>query len=127
MATSKSKARTAAQQRARAQAKKAAARTAPPVRATPTMPTSSRTVRPTTGATAAIREADIQPGENETPAGPPTWFQVTTLILAVIGLGISAYETYAHFTGSHLLCCSGTCMPPLTAPPSSRRSRWCST
>jgi uncharacterized membrane protein len=35
------------------------------------------------------------------------WFEITTLVLAVIGLGISAYETYAHYNGSHLLGCSG--------------------
>ncbi|HEY6786162.1 MAG TPA: vitamin K epoxide reductase family protein [Trebonia sp.] len=107
MASSKSKARTAAQQRARAQAKKAAARTAPPVRATPTGSTTIRTARPVASATAAIREAETEPEENEAPAGRPLWFEITTLVLAIIGLGISAYETYAHFTGSHLGFCSG--------------------
>lgn len=38
-------------------------------------------------------------------AGPPAWLQWTTLALAVIGLGLSAYETYAHFNGSHLAGC----------------------
>jgi uncharacterized membrane protein len=105
MASSKSKARAAAQQRARAQAKKAAARTAPPVRATPTSSATIRTARPAARVTAVTREAVIEPEENETPAGPARWFGWTTLVLAVIGLGISAYETYAHFTGSILAGC----------------------
>jgi uncharacterized membrane protein len=39
------------------------------------------------------------------PAGPPAWLQWTTLALALIGLGLSAYETYAHFNGSRLAGC----------------------
>lgn len=39
------------------------------------------------------------------PAGPPIWLQFTTLALALVGLGLSAYETYAHFNGSHLAGC----------------------
>jgi uncharacterized membrane protein len=37
---------------------------------------------------------------------PPLWFQLVTLLLAVVGLALSAYETYAHFSGSnHLAGC----------------------
>jgi uncharacterized membrane protein len=37
---------------------------------------------------------------------PPLWFQLVTLLLAVLGLAVSAYETYAHFSGSnHLAGC----------------------
>jgi uncharacterized membrane protein len=43
--------------------------------------------------------------EPVTPAGPPTWLQFTSLALALAGLGLSAYETYAHFNGSHLAGC----------------------
>jgi uncharacterized membrane protein len=39
------------------------------------------------------------------PSGPPTWLQVTSLVLAVLGLAISAYETWAHYNGSHLAGC----------------------
>src|ERR1700733_455906 len=39
------------------------------------------------------------------PAGPPIWLPFTTLALAIVGLGLSAYETYAHFNGSHLAGC----------------------
>src|SRR5580693_10011618 len=50
----------------------------------------------------AVAAEPIAPGR---PAGPPAWLQFTTLVLAVIGLGLSAYETYAHFHGSHLAGC----------------------
>ena len=46
-----------------------------------------------------------EPAAPARPAGPPTWLQWTTLALALIGLGLSAYETYAHFNGSHLAGC----------------------
>jgi uncharacterized membrane protein len=39
------------------------------------------------------------------PAGPPSWLQAVSLLLAITGLGVSAYETYAHFNGSHLAGC----------------------
>jgi uncharacterized membrane protein len=39
------------------------------------------------------------------PAGPPLWLQLTTLALALLGLALSAYETYAHYTGNHLAGC----------------------
>jgi len=46
-----------------------------------------------------------EPAAPARPAGPPAWLQWTTLALALIGLGLSAYETYAHFNGSHLAGC----------------------
>lgn len=109
MASSKSRARAQAQQRARAQAKKAAARTAPPVRATPTSAALTRTTRsaqPTAATTAQPSPADSQEQALlESPAGPPKWFQYTTFVLAIIGLAISVYETYAHYTGNKLAGC----------------------
>jgi uncharacterized membrane protein len=39
-------------------------------------------------------------------SGPPPWLQVTSLVLAVLGLAISAYETYAHYSNSNLFACS---------------------
>jgi uncharacterized membrane protein len=106
MANSKSKARAQAQQRARAQAKKAAARTAPPVRATPT--SSARPVIRQATATAVPDPSPeiFEPAEVAAPEGPPSWFQWTTLVLAIIGLGISIYETYAHYTNNQLAGCS---------------------
>lgn len=46
-----------------------------------------------------------EPAAPASPAGPPAWLQWTTLALALIGLGLSVYETYAHFNGSHLAGC----------------------
>ncbi len=53
-------------------------------------------------AVAAEPAATANPGA---PTGPPPWLQWTTLALALIGLGLSAYETYAHFNGSRLAGC----------------------
>jgi len=50
--------------------------------------------------------------------------QITTLVLAVLGLAVSAYETYAHFNGNHLAGCAtgkgGTfnCTAVITSPQS---------
>jgi uncharacterized membrane protein len=48
---------------------------------------------------------EAEPAAPASPAGPPSWLQWTTLVLALAGLGLSAYETYAHFNGSHLAGC----------------------
>ncbi len=37
---------------------------------------------------------------------PPAWVRPASLVLAVLGLGVSAYLTYEHFTGSTTLACS---------------------
>jgi uncharacterized membrane protein len=56
------------------------------------------------------------------PSGPPFWLQIVTLVLALGGLGISIYETWAHYNGSHLLACGGTgtfnCTAVITSPQS---------
>ena len=36
---------------------------------------------------------------------PPAWPWVTGLVLSVLGLGVSAYLTYEHYTGSTSLAC----------------------
>jgi len=38
--------------------------------------------------------------------GPAPWLQITTLVLALAGLGVSIYLTIAHFTESSLAGCS---------------------
>ena len=38
--------------------------------------------------------------------GPPLWAQLTTLVLALLGLGVSIYLTIEHFTGNTTLACS---------------------
>ncbi|WP_300607551.1 vitamin K epoxide reductase family protein [Trebonia sp.] len=64
------------------------------------------------------------PQEAGGPSGPPRWLQIVSLALAIAGLGVSAYETYAHFNGSRLLGCPtgghGTfnCTAVITSPQS---------
>ena len=81
-------------------------RTVPAVSATPTSPRKSPGV---TAARSPKRTAVApEPEESLEPAitsGPPSWLQWTSLVLAVLGLAISAYETYAHFNGNHLAGC----------------------
>jgi len=56
------------------------------------------------------------------PAGPPPWLQIVTLVLALGGLGVSIYETWAHYNGSHLFACNGNgaenCTAVITSPQS---------
>ena len=87
------------------------ARTAAAVSATP------NSARKGAGATAsrAPQAAEVAPEPAEdyedyyAPSwprvGPPLWLQVTSLVLAVLGLAISAYETYAHYSNTPLLGC----------------------
>jgi uncharacterized membrane protein len=62
--------------------------------------------------------------EEAKPGGQPLWLQVTSFVLAILGLVISVYETYAHFNGSHLAGCptggNGTfnCTAVITSPQS---------
>jgi uncharacterized membrane protein len=59
------------------------------------------------------RTADRPPAGRE-PAAPvapqvrpvPLWFQLTTWVLALGGLGVSVYLTIAHFTSPRILVCS---------------------
>jgi uncharacterized membrane protein len=44
--------------------------------------------------------------EPEAAAGPPLWVQLTSLVLALLGLGVSIYLTIEHFTGNTTLACS---------------------
>jgi uncharacterized membrane protein len=87
--------------------KNASARTVAAVSATPTSPGKPAAVT----ATRSPKRPAVAPEPHEAygPAasqvGPPFWLQVTSLVLAVLGLAISAYETYAHYSGSTLLGC----------------------
>ncbi len=87
--------------------KNPAARTVAAVPATPTSPrkpagvTAARS--PRRSAVAPEPEEAYQPEASR--SAPPTWLQVTSLVLAVLGLAISAYETYAHYSNSALLGC----------------------
>jgi uncharacterized membrane protein len=89
------------------------------VKATPTSrPVTRQAVEafdPDQPADALIEEAPAK------PAGQPLWLQITSFVLAIIGLGISSYETWAHFNGSHLAGCSttgGGCTAVITSPQS---------
>jgi uncharacterized membrane protein len=67
---------------------------------------------------------EASPAGPATAPGPPRWLQLVSLALAVLGLAVSAYETWAHFHGSHLAGCptggSGTfnCSAVITSPQS---------
>ena len=83
------------------------ARTATAVSATPTSAKATRPApRPTAPRAAAPEPAAAAPVQ-QPPRRPeqPLWLQVTSLVLAVLGLAISGYETYAHFNGNHLAGC----------------------
>jgi uncharacterized membrane protein len=106
---------------AKARSSARSARSAAAVRATPT---SRPVVKP-----AKAEEPELEPAwdnyeeEEKRPAGQPAWLQYLTLVLAVIGLGISIYETWAHFHGNHLAGCptgGGTfnCEAVITSPQS---------
>ncbi len=75
--------------------KNSSARTAAAVSATPTSPRKpagvTATRSPKQAAVAPEPEEAYQPAASR--SGPPTWLQVTSLVLAVLGLAISAYET----------------------------------
>src|ERR1700734_1609305 len=105
--------------------KNPSSRTVPAVSGTPTSPRNSAGVTaarsPKRTAVAPEPEEPFAPAR---PSGPPLWLQITSTVLAVIGLAISAYETYAHYNGNHLLGCpsgaGGTfnCAAVITSPQS---------
>jgi uncharacterized membrane protein len=79
--------------------------------------------QPKAQASRANRQPVEAAPEAARPTGPPLWLQVVTLVLAIAGLGVSAYETWAHFNGSQLLGCptgTGTfnCSAVITSPQS---------
>jgi uncharacterized membrane protein len=99
------------------------ARTVAAVSATPT----SRGVARPAGKAVEPEPAEDFPDEVIDAApprlGPPLWLQWVSTVLAVLGLAISAYETWAHFHGSHLAGCptgTGTfnCGAVITSPQS---------
>ena len=87
--------------------KSPSSRTVPAVPATPPSPRKPAGVpaarAPKAPAVAPEPEESFEPAVNRT--APPFWLQITSLVLAVLGLAISAYETYAHYNGNHLLGC----------------------
>lgn len=74
-------------------------------------------------ASSKARSRNRPPSELTPRHGPPLWLQIVSFVLAILGLAISAYETYAHFNGSHLLGCSTKpgrfdCTAVITSPQS---------
>jgi uncharacterized membrane protein len=130
MASSKSRSRNGARSGAAARSGARTAPRAPLVEATPT--TAAKPVRQAAPARVmAERKAETaEPvaapvtAKPERPSGPPLWLQLTSFVLAILGLGVSGYETYAHFNGSHLAGCptggGGTfnCTAVITSPQS---------
>jgi uncharacterized membrane protein len=60
--------------------------------------------------------------EEPTSSTVPLWLQLTTFVMALAGLGVSIYLTYAHFTQSALLGCAESslvnCTKVTTSPQS---------
>ncbi len=119
-----------ANSKARQRQRPAATRSTRTVTAVSATPTSAKATRPAAKAIADEPAAVSQPEEpprrpepSRRPA-PPLWLQAGSLLLAVIGLAISAYETYAHFNGNRLAGCptggNGTfnCSAVITSPQS---------
>jgi uncharacterized membrane protein len=117
MASSKARSRNASARQARSGGSRPAARTSAQKAAsqkTPAQKTEAQGAQPQTAkpqATAQTARAKRQAAAvlpepaPAPPSVPPLWFQLVTLLLAVLGLAVSAYETYAHFNGSHLAGC----------------------
>jgi uncharacterized membrane protein len=100
------------------------ARSAAAVSATPTSRPVSQPVKAAKPEPEPIEDDFVDQEEDERPPGPPTWLQIVSFVLAIVGLGISAYETWAHFNGNHLAGCptggGGTfnCEAVITSPQS---------
>ena len=76
--------------------------------------------RPAPGRTAApVKAAAVEVAQ---PMAPPLWFQLTTWVLSLAGLGMSLYLTIAHFNTSVTLACPATstinCEKVTTSPES---------
>jgi uncharacterized membrane protein len=95
-----------ANSKARSSQRPASTRSARTVTAVSATPTSAKATRPAPKAIAP-EPAEVTQEEQPPPRHPgqPLWLQVSSLLLAVLGLAISAYETYAHFNGNRLAGC----------------------
>jgi uncharacterized membrane protein len=76
--------------------------------------------RPAPARTAApVKAAAVEEAQ---PAAPPLWFQLTTWILSLAGLGVSVYLTIAHYNTAVTLACPATstinCEKVTTSPES---------
>ena len=78
--------------------------------------------RPSPGGTRTAAPVKAGTVAEEQSAAPPLWFQLTTWILSLGGLGVSIYLTIAHFNTSVTLACPATstvnCEKVTTSPQS---------
>lgn len=71
-----------------------------------------------------VPQEDLGAETAGTASRPPRWLQYVSFVLALAGLGVSVYETYAHFTGNHLAGCPASstatfnCTAVITSPES---------
>ena len=95
--------------------------------ATPTTAAKAAQAKPAAREAEAAKPEQITPEPAATTAArirPPRWLQYLTLVLALVGLAISAYETWSHFNGSHLAGCpsnahaTSDCTAVITSPQS---------
>jgi uncharacterized membrane protein len=70
-------------------------------RRSPAQPAKPRSASPAAGAAAAV----ASPARPATRI-PPLWFQLTTWILSIAGLGMSTYLTITHYDSAVPLACS---------------------
>ena len=94
----------------------------PAGQATASAPATATNGQPKAQATRARRQPIAPAPEPVRPAGPPLWLQIVTFALAIGGLAISSYETWAHYNGSHLLACTGNGSENCTAVITSSQS-----
>jgi len=68
----------------------------------------------------AARAVELEPAASGKLA--PTWLQWLTFALAIVGLGVSSYLTYTHFTDAKILGCAENstinCLKVTTSPQS---------
>jgi uncharacterized membrane protein len=108
MASSKARSRNASARQARSGGSRPVARTsAQKSQAQKPQPAKPQATAEATRAKRQTATAVVppEPAAPAAPSVPPLWFQLVSLGLAVLGFGVSAYETYAHFTGTQLAGC----------------------
>jgi uncharacterized membrane protein len=96
--------------------------TSSPARTSPPKTQTQPQAQPLTQPSRAKRQPVEVAPEPARPGSPPPWLQLVTLVLALGGLGVSIYETWAHYNGSHLFACNGNgsenCTAVITSPQS---------
>jgi len=92
-----------------AASKSSRSRKATPVRSHPTAASSAVAVEKPRPVDTKSRVGSAPSSSSAATAdGPPFWLQMTTFVIALVGLGVSIYETYVHFVTHSFAGCSGT-------------------